>query len=415
MEGATRRQLGWIAVALALALVMRIWALWLAGDVSHYGDPLNYIRLATALDRGDGLVTPNPTGGFAAAALYPPGLPLLLAAVGLVLPLNAVTLTLVNTLIDLAAALLLARVAALLGRRDLGASLALAYLLWPSIAFMAPLAFKEGLVVALLLAMLVALLEQARRPGFRWAAASGLAAGALILTQPGLAPLPALIFLALAGRFENRSRWLAVSACAAAAALAVTLPWWMRNAMIFGAFVPLTTSSGLALWVGAQPDGGMVWKMPPPEWGRAGELGSARLAAAEAWRIIADDPLGYVARCLAKFPKSFFTTNWAIDQLVLAPDAPWAAGAQSKLARVGPTLVELGAALLALCGLFRFPRSAAALLLWACLAHVMLFGIWFEFSERHRLFMAPFVLLMAAIAVTQSQRRDATNGGAHAL
>ncbi|MDP9422749.1 MAG: glycosyltransferase [Pseudomonadota bacterium] len=414
MEGAARQHIGWIAAALALALVMRIWALWLAGDVPHYGDPQNYIRLATALGSGQGLVTPNPTGGFGAAALYPPGMPLLLAAVGLVLPLNAITLTLLNTLIDLAAALLLARVATLLGRRDLGIPVALAYLLWPSIAFMAPLAYKEGLVIALMLAMLVALLEQARRPGFRWALASGVAAGMLVLTQPGLAPLPALIFVALFKRFDNWSRWLAVSACAAGAALAVMLPWWARNAILFGEFIPLTTSSGLALWVGAQPDGGMVWKMPPPEWGLAGELGSSRLAAAEAWRIIADDPLGYVTRCLAKFPKSFFTTNWAIDQLVLAPDAPWPEGAKSRLARAGPTLIELGAALLALLGLYRFPRSTAALLLWACLAQSLMFGIWFEFSERHRLFMVPFILLLAAIAITRAHRRHATNGR-HAL
>ena len=410
MEGAARQHIGWIAAALTLALAMRIWALWLAGDVTHYGDPLNYIRLATSLGSGQGLVTPNPTGGFVAAALYPPGLPLLLAVVGLLLPLNAITLTLLNTVIDLAAALLLARVATLLGRRDLGIPVALAYLLWPSIAFMGPLAYKEGLVIALMLAMLVALLEQAQRPGFRWALASGVAAGMLILTQPGLAPLPALIFVALIKRFENRSRWLAVSACAAGAALAVILPWWARNAMLFGEFIPLTTSSGLALWVGAQPDGGMAWKMPPPDWGRAGELGSSRLAAAEAWRIIAEDPLGYVTRCLAKFPKSFFTTNWAIDQLVLAPDAPWPEGARSRLARTGPTMVELGAALLALLGLYRFPRSTAALLLWACLTQALLFGIWFEFSERHRLFMVPFMLLLAAIAVTRSHRHRATNG-----
>ena len=333
---------------------------------------------------------------------------MLLAAVSLLLPLNAVTLTLVNTVIDLAAALLLARVATLLGRRDLGLPVALAYLLWPSIAFMAPLAYKEGLVIALLLALLVALLEQARQPGFRWALASGVAAGMLVLTQPGLASLPAIFFIALYKRFDSISRWLAVSAVAAGAALAIMMPWWIRNAVLFGAFVPLTTSGGLALWVGAQPDGGMVWKLPPPQWSLAGEVGYSRLAAAEAMRIIADDPLGYLARCLAKLPRSFFTTNWAIDQLVLAPDAHWLAGAQSRLAREGPTMIELAATLLALVGLYRLPRSTAALLLWACLLQALLFGIWFEFSERHRLFMVPFMLLMAACVLTQS-RRDATN------
>ena len=77
----------------------------------------------------------------------------------------------------MAAALLLGRLAAQLGRRDLSLPVSLAYLLWPSIAFMAPLAYKEGLIVALLLAMIVALIEQSRTGGFRWAILSGMAGG----------------------------------------------------------------------------------------------------------------------------------------------------------------------------------------------------------------------------------------------
>lgn len=405
MEGAIRRNWIWIAAALLLALAMRLSALVLAGDATHYGDPRNYIRLATALADGRGLVLPNADGIWVHTGVFPPGLPLLLAAVALVFPLTPLTVFLVNSLIDAAAALLLSRLAVQLGRRDVALPVALAYLLWPSIAFMAPLAYKEGLIVALVLAALVALLEQARRPGFRCAVVSGLAAGALILTQPGLAPLLPIMCLLFVKRFGSVSRWLAVCACAAGVALLLMLPWWIRNAMLFGQFVPLTTSGGLALWVGAQPDGGMVWKMPPPEWGRHGELALSDIAAAEARRIIAADPLGYVARCLAKFPRSFFTTNWAIDQLILAPQAPWPELAQRMRLRAIPTLVELSAALAALAGLVRFRRSPPALLLWACIAQVMIFSIWFEFSERHRLFMTPFILLLAAMAVVGREKR----------
>jgi hypothetical protein len=270
---------------------------------------------------------------------------------------------------------------------------------------MAPLAYKEGLIIALLLAALVALLEQAGRPGFRWAALSGLAAGALILTQPGLAPLIPMMFLLFAKRFGSMSRWLAVSACAAGVALVLMVPWWIRNAMIFGQFVPLTTSAGLALWVGADPGGGMVWKAPLAEWAKAGEVEAARLAAVEAWRTIAADPAGYITRCLAKFPRSFFTTNWAIDQLVLAPDAPRPDLAQSIRLRAVPTLAELSVVLAALVGLFRFRKSAAAMLLLACIAQVMVFSIWFEFSERHRLFMTPFFLLLAGMLLAGREDR----------
>ena len=394
----------WIAAALAVALAMRLFALLLAGDVTHYGDPLNYLRLANAVSEGQGLSLVNAVGVLTPTGQFPPGLPLLLGGVAFVLPLTPLTLCLVNTLIDGAAALLLGRLATQLGRRDLSLPVSLAYLLWPSIAFMAPLAYKEGLIVALLLAMIVTLLEQSRSSGFRWAILSGLVGGALVLTQPSLAPLLPLTFLVFVRRFTGFSRWLAVSACAAVAVLAAMLPWWIRNAIVFGQFVPFTTSGGLALWVGAQPDGGMVWKLPPPEWSRAGELEASKLAAAEAWRIIVADPAGYVLRCLAKLPASFLNSNWAIDQLVLAAGQPWPRLANSMLLRFGPTLVELGVVITALIGLFRYRRSPAAWLLIACLIQVIFFSIWFEFSERHRLFMTPVWLLLAAMTVARQPK-----------
>jgi hypothetical protein len=34
------------------------------------------------------------------------------------------------------------------------------------------------------------------------------------------------------------------------------------------------------------------------------------------------------------------------------------------------------------------------LLIAACLIQLMFFGVWFEFSERHREFLTPFLLLL---------------------
>lgn len=131
------------------------------------------------------------------------------------------------------------------------------------------------------------------------------------------------------------------------------------------------------------------------------------MAAAEGWRIIAADPLAYIGRCLAKFPRSFFYSNWAIDQLVLAKGQRWPWLIEWSFLRYGPTLIELWAIALAGIGLYRLPRQPALWLLWACIAQVMLFGIWFEFSERHRLFMTPFVLLVAVLLLANSKPRDA--------
>jgi len=396
----------WLALIL-LALAMRLFALFLASGVPHIGDPANYLRLAEALQAGQGLALPRVDGAEPVpTALYPPMLPLLLAGVGLVVPLSALTLCIVNSLIDIAAALLLGRLSTQLGRPDLAVPLGLAYLVWPSIALMAPLAYKEGLFIALLLASLVALLET-RRGGMRWAVASGAAAGAMILTQPAATPFLPLAFFALMPAFERRGRWLRVSLIAAAVAVLVMLPWWVRNAMTFGSFIPLTSSGGLALWQGAHPAGGMQFQPPPSSWALTGELAAAQLAQSAAWQTILSDPLGYVQRCLAKFPTSFIMTNWAIDQLVFAKSQPLPELARWPLLRLAPTFAELIAVTIATIGIMRLPRSIPARLLWASVAHVMLFGIWFEFSERHRIFMAPFILMMAATVMASPDRRGA--------
>ena len=395
----------WPLVALAIAL--RLFALYLAfsSDVLSFGDPRNYLNLARAIDAGEGWALPGVDGGgWVPTASFPPLLPLLLAGVGLLVPLTSVTLCIVNALFDIAAALLLGRLSNQMGRADLAVPLGLAYLAWPSIALASPLAFKDGLAIALLLASLVALIEQARSGGVRWAVVSGLCAGAMFVTQPAIAPFLPLAFFALAPGFDSRGQWFRASLIAAGAAVLVLVPWWVRNAITFGQFIPFTTSGGLALWQGAQPSGGMIYRLPPPEWARAGELAGRELARSTAWDIIAADPVGYVQRCIAKFPKVFFMPNWAIDQLVFAEGHPWPELSRSRLLRWGPTLAETIVAFLAFAGLVLMPRSLPARLIWASLAQVFLFGIWFEFSERHRLFMTPFVLLLAATVLTREHR-----------
>jgi len=75
------------------------------------------------------------------------------------------------------------------------------------------------------------------------------------------------------------------------------------------------------------------------------------------------------------------------------------------LLRFGPTLIELWAVAMAAIGIVRLRHRMTARLLAACVVQVMLFGIWFEFSERHRLFMTPFILLLACELLAGSSRK----------
>jgi hypothetical protein len=395
-----RRTVPALLLVVGLALFLRIVAYLLADGVDHLGDARTYQLLAERIRDGHGLSVPRRMGhGLTPIASFPPLLPLLLAAVGSIAPLSAASLTIFNTFIDCCSALLLARLGAQLGRRDIGAIAGLTYLVWPSVALMAPLAYKEGLLVALLLATLTCLIEQIGRRGYGWAALSGLSGGLVALCQPGVAPLLPLLFLATRPAFGGWRRWLAVSLVAALTAMIVMLPWWVRNAVVFGHFIPLTTSSGLALWVGAQPSGGIVWQAPPAAWRTTSGLNARDAAWNGALQIIAADPMGYVARCLMKLPRSFFMTNWAADQLLLVRPDIDSSLARFRSLRVLPTVLELSVVAMAMVGLARAPRSTAALLAYACLAQILLFGIWFEFSERHRLFMTPFLILLALFAI----------------
>jgi 4-amino-4-deoxy-L-arabinose transferase-like glycosyltransferase len=81
------------------------------------------------------------------------------------------------------------------------------------------------------------------RSGWREALILGLSTGALALTQPALLPLP--ICLGLVAAFRARLEVLIrLAARSIPVAVVLMVPWWIRNWLLFGSFVPLTTSAG---------------------------------------------------------------------------------------------------------------------------------------------------------------------------
>jgi hypothetical protein len=189
-------------------------------------------------------------------------------------------------------------------------------------------------------------------------------------------------------------------AIAAATTILVLVPWWIRNWLVFGAFVPLTSSGSSGLWIGvSSPDG---WVQLPKEYLVGGELNSARLFAKEAWLLIAAEPISYVINCLAKIPSAFAQSNHPIGLLfTMKPERH-----SDILMAVGwlPTFASL--AMLVMSGGAVLARSAANAnrFLFAALAYIPLVAMWFEFSARHRYYLTPLLLLVAATVV--AQRKD---------
>lgn len=373
-------------LAMALILVRIGFALLAVGRTST-GDPNSYLELAKGLLAGRGLVIYDPFFGSAWRALFPPLYPLLLAGWGALAGFSTPAVLVLGTLTDLAAACLLSRLGARLGNAAAGRRAAWLYLLWPSVLFSAPLAQKESLCVVLILLLATAWI--AARPGWRGALALGVPAGLLALTQPGEAPLAALFGVVLVRRIGVRAL-IANGLRGAAVATLLLLPWWIRNAIVFHAFVPLTTASGPSLWIGNNPDATGNWEPPPASLKGLPELTYSRRIGAIAWDWMVQNPLGVARLSLTKLLRACGIAEFGINRLLaMGPPFPqvlaaalWPLAQGTHLALLARTALRLD----------RVPTSLLLLIL-ACVLQVLLFGVWFEFGERHRDFATPFLLL----------------------
>lgn len=385
-----RKQPGIVSLAglsTLLVVVRCAFALLAAGRTST-GDPNAYLNLAKGLLAGHGLAINDPFFGSTWRALFPPLYPLLLAGWGALFGFSTPSVLALGTLTDGTAAWLLFVLGTRLGSTLAGRRAAWLYLVWPSVLFSAPLAQKESLCALLILALALAWVD--RRSGWRGALALGVPAGLLALTQPGEAPLAALFGLVLVGRIGLWPMLLAGMRGSLVAAL-VLLPWWVRNALLFHAFVPLTTASGASLWIGNNPDATGNWMPPLPELKGIPELAYGKRIGAIAVDWIRTHPLGFVRLTLTKFVRAAGIAQFGVTRLVaMGPPLPRAlAAALWPLSMLAHFVLLSGAA----ARIGRRVPFTLVLLIAACGLQLLLFGVWFEFGERHREFVTPFLLL----------------------
>ena len=296
------------------------------------------------------------------------------------------------------------RVAGHAGPKSAGVAAAAIYLVWPAKLAAAPLAQKEGLVSLLVAALVLILVRSLQRPNVLHAILFGAGTAALALTQPGLAPLPAIFLLVAFRKFEN-GKWLRFVVVSALASLVCLVPWWIRNWLAFGRFVPLTSAAGFGLWEGVTSHKLGDWTRPPDAFLRGDEFQMSRALAQDAWRIILSDPMRFVGHCFGKLVRAFSREGAATDVLYLALPQPETADV-SKGWRFAAMTVHLNVLLAGLAAAILRPRRLLSLLLFAGLVQILLFGIWLEFSERHRQFLTPLLLLSACTFIVDRYFRQ---------
>ncbi len=407
----------WFAAGLiAVALAFRALVALCFHDRIPSGDAAAYVDIARRLLSGGGLQFHDPYIGLTFQALFPPVYPLILAAWIALAGASTVSLIVLNSVIDGVVAWLLYRLGKRIRRETIGRAAAWLYLIWPSVLMSAPLAQKEGLCDLLILALALAWLRAiADDKPARWteAAAIGFLAALLALTQPGEAPLAALFGFALIP-LSSLGTVMAIGLRAMPFAVAAMLPWWVRNALVFGAFVPLTSAGPISLWIGNNPTATGNWMAPPVAAPGTSELTYGRQVGAIARDWIAQNPAEFIRLTATKFVRALGVGQFGVERLALMMPHPAAAltALWMPLAQ-GAHLATLTASAIAFGSRHRRIASALILLVAACWMQVALFGVWFEFGERHRAFLTPLLLLAASCALLEKPaRRRAPRPGA---
>lgn len=237
----------------------------------------------------------------------------------------------------------------------------------------------------------------ADRDGDRGAAwLAGLLYGLAILTRETalyFAPVAAL-WLALSRERPGAPRRGAALLLVAAL---VVVPWTLRNAVVYGAFVPVSTAGGLNLWQGnarlSREEVYALYAQVP------GRIEKYRTAQREGVKAIVDrQPAWLFEKLAAEMPRF-----WEADSLALAHMrreaygvvSPWAYRAAAVVV-VGPYLALL---LAFVAGVAQARLDRRAVLLLSFVAYYTLLHVATHGFARYRLPIVPVLFVFAAAAL----------------
>jgi len=386
-----------LGAILCAAVALRIaWLVYVRSrPVSDFAA---YDLLGRSLSRGLGYTL---WGG--PSCLWPPGYPFTLSLIYRAFGPSWDAAKGVNVAFDLAAIALTYALGALLFSRLVGLLAALALAVWPSHWAYCGLIAGETEFTLLLMLLIVLAFIAARKgaPTWGWAVALGVLLGltSLVRGQGLLLFLPIGAFWAL--RWPGQWKAAALRAGTVfAICLLVIAPWTLRNRLVLGSAVLISSGAYQNLWTGANAGTTGTWMPPPPLPGmspleRDREMG--RLAIS----YIVNHPLRYAGYAWPKLKaligSDYQAWNWSVASL--ERPVPLAVAARNGLIcdyyRVVLALAAAGG-LLAIC-MLRVTTSASLPLLilgyWAGV-HMVFIGV-----DRYHFPVTPLLALLAALAL----------------
>jgi len=247
-----RRHALYVAAALGLGLAIRL-AIIASTDYAPTADAASFDRHGVSIANGHGYPPSRLAEG--PSAFRPPGLPYTLA--GLYAATGTADTETRWTVGRVAQAIGSVATAGLVGlvglrlwgdRRIAFAALAIAAV-FPAWMMWSTTLLSEPLFLFLELAAVLAALAFRRQPDrLWWILVAGVLVGLATLTRPNGVVLLVPVALAAWARRPGRSlRAVIPPVVAVLAAIAVIVPWSLRNARTFDAFIPVHTETGFAL------------------------------------------------------------------------------------------------------------------------------------------------------------------------
>jgi len=400
----TSRDWWWLAV-FAVAFAARLVFVWHSRQVPFFFSPLidaqGYdTRAVELITRG---ISAQP---FPQAPLYT----MFLAANYFLFGHGYLAPRVVQCLMGAASCVMVQRLGVRLFGRTAGGIAGFAAALYGPLVFYETDLLREVLVIFLALALLLCLLRWEESGRLRWAAAAASLMGLSLITRENI-----LVFLPIAAawlffRAESRSnkRWLAPALFVLLAVLLV-VPVTLWNYFNSGAFVPISSESGLNFFIGNSADSDRLTGLQPGiEWDRMrnapqAELGeNASPAADNAWffrrtfRDIAAAPGAWVKKLVQKawlvFDAEEIEPN---NDINLYRGESWLL--RGLIFRLGPLWFPFGlmAPLFVLGAVTRKP-SPGAWLIFGFIAAYATSLVLFHVRARYRLPIAPVMLPFAA-------------------
>ncbi len=367
----------WMAIALACALVIRVSAAFLieslarrSGRLDLFDDTNVYWHLASRVLSGDSYEVRQ--FGVPHFALRVPGYPVFLASLRQISSDAAIFIRLVQAVLAVWSILLQARIVDRIAHADpqqpleaaRPAAILTAFIaaFEPWSAGMSALLLSEALFVPLVVSGLYGLAVLAfpsagDRAGLRpvWCVAQGALHGAAILTRPSWALFPpiALLGFVLSRPRGQKRRAGAQAALVLAGISLIMLPWWARNAAVFGRFVPTALWFGASLYDGLHPGATGASDMAflaDPRYVRLDETTQDRVLRDDALSFAASNPVRVIQLAMIKAGR--YWSPW-----------PNADELGSAWARIGSAFVVIPLYGLILIGAFALRRQRFALLL----------------------------------------------------